>query len=140
MSGVRSVSKRLRFEREVVVVGEGGEGEGEGEGQVVVVDLENCGGVDGREVVQLYVTDLVSSVTIPRQQLKAFRSVHLAASERVTLRIPIGLSDLALVSRDLRYVVESGLFEVNVGGTSDLSQCLKGVFEVKVKGGVVECR
>lgn len=124
----------LRFEKEVV------NGES-GEGQVVVVDLENSGGVAGIEIVQVYVTDLVSSVTVPRQQLKAFRSVRLAPSERVTLQIPLSLSDLALVSRDLRYVVESGLFEVYVGGTSDLSQCLKGVFEVKVQGGrgVVEC-
>lgn len=90
------------------------------DGEVVIaVTVKNVGEYDGDEVVQLYTHDLVGSVTRPVKELKGFRRLSLAAGEsaRVTFTLPAALT--AFYDRAMRYVVESGAFEVLVGSASD---------------------
>ncbi|MFL9484199.1 glycoside hydrolase family 3 N-terminal domain-containing protein [Chitinophagaceae bacterium LWZ2-11] len=85
----------------------------------VTVDITNAGSREGKEVVQLYVNDLVSSVATPVQQLKAFKKVSLQTAEtkQVILRIPI--QELYLYNKDYKKVVEPGEFELQLGSSSD---------------------
>ncbi|PCH41789.1 hypothetical protein WOLCODRAFT_177550 [Wolfiporia cocos MD-104 SS10] len=81
----------------------------------VTVTATNTGNVDGKEVVQVYMTDVVSSVVTPNQFLVAFTKVFIPAgnSERVTIQI--NSTQLGLWSLDNEWVVEPGNFTVKVG-------------------------
>ena len=83
------------------------------------VEVANTGDRDGKEVVQLYVRDLVSSVATPVQQLKAFKKVEIpaGASTRVQLEVPV--EELSLINAQMQRVVEPGAFEIQVGSASD---------------------
>ncbi|MGM9803852.1 MAG: glycoside hydrolase family 3 N-terminal domain-containing protein [Muribaculaceae bacterium] len=83
------------------------------------VKLRNAGKREGKEVVQVYVRDVVSSVVTPVKQLKAFAKVNLAAGEVRTVRLAIPVADLALYNREMRRVVEPGEFELQIGSASD---------------------
>jgi beta-glucosidase len=84
----------------------------------VLAEVTNTGAREGTEVVQVYVRDLVSSVTRPVKELKGFRKVSLAAGETATVEIPLGPDALAFHDVDMRYVVEPGDFAVMVGTSS----------------------
>lgn len=85
----------------------------------VKVQVRNTGQKTGKEVVQLYVRDLVSSVVTPVKQLKAFAKPELKPGEQkeVTLRVPV--SELCLIDKDGNPFLESGEFEIQVGNASD---------------------
>lgn len=85
----------------------------------VTLQVQNTGKADGQEVVQLYVTDLVSSVATPVLQLKAFAKVDVKAggSKAVTLQLPI--SELSLWNRQMKPVVEPGEFMIRIGSSSN---------------------
>lgn len=85
----------------------------------VNVTVKNTGKVDGKEVVQVYVRDLVSSVATPKQQLKAFDKVLLKAGEskKITLKIPV--DELALYDESMKRIVEPGDFEIQIGTASN---------------------
>lgn len=84
----------------------------------ISVDVANAGDRDGEEVVQLYVRDLVASVTRPARALKGFQRIRLAAGERKTVTFALGPDALQLVDRRMKRVVEPGEFEVYVGSSS----------------------
>ncbi|UVI30623.1 glycoside hydrolase family 3 N-terminal domain-containing protein [Paenibacillus spongiae] len=86
---------------------------------VVSVDVTNTGAVAGAEVVQLYVSDRVSSVTRPEKELKGFRKIALEPGERRTVTFTIGAEQLQLIDRELRPVVEEGEFRILVGRHSE---------------------
>jgi beta-glucosidase len=85
----------------------------------VDVNIANTGNRDGKEVIQLYIKDKVSSVATPVQQLKAFRKVLIKANDhaKITLRVPV--SELGLYDERMQYVVEPGEFEVQIGNSAD---------------------
>ncbi len=85
---------------------------------VVRVDVTNTGARAGTEVVQLYVRDLVSSVTRPVKELKGFARVALAPGETRTVEIPITPAALAFWRIDRTFGVEPGEFAVMVGSSS----------------------
>ncbi len=85
----------------------------------ITVPVTNIGGVDGDEVVQLYVTDLVASVSRPQMQLRAFNRVNVKSGETAQVTLPLHKSDFALYDRDMNYVVEPGDFQISVGASSD---------------------
>lgn len=85
----------------------------------ISVTVTNSGGRDGAEVVQLYVRDLVGSVTRPVKELKAFRRVSLAAGASRQVSFALSRADLAFYGQEMRFVAEPGRFEVSVGGSSD---------------------
>lgn len=84
----------------------------------VTVTVHNTGTVDGKEVVQIYLTDVVSSVVTPNQFLAGFQKVFIPAGGSETVTIQINSTQLALWSLDNTWVVEPGDFAVKVG-TSD---------------------
>ncbi|MEJ2523309.1 MAG: glycoside hydrolase family 3 N-terminal domain-containing protein [Gammaproteobacteria bacterium] len=84
----------------------------------VEATLANTGGITAEEVAQLYVRDLVGSVTRPVRELKGFQRVRLGPGETVGLRFVLRAEDLAFYGRDMRLVTEPGEFRVWVGGSS----------------------
>lgn len=96
----------------------------------VAVDVGNSGGLAGAEVVQLYLNDIVSSVTTPLRQLRGFRKIHLQPGETRTVRFVLDPQDLALLDRNLEPVVEPGEFEVQIGRSCD-DILLRGRFRVR---------
>ena len=86
--------------------------------QNVEVTLANTGSVEGTEVVQLYVRDLVGSITRPVKELKHFQRVSLKSGESRKLEVEIPVSDLAFVGLDGVKKVEPGEFRLWVAGDS----------------------
>ncbi len=84
----------------------------------VLVDVTNTGARAGDEVVQLYIRDVVSSVTRPVKELKGFRRVSLQPGETQTVALPITPDSLAFYDIDMVYRVEPGEFRVMVGSSS----------------------
>ncbi len=80
--------------------------------------LANTGGVEGTEVVQVYVRDLVGSITRPVKELKHFQRETLKAGESRKLEVEIPVSDLAFVGLDGVKKVEPGEFRLWVAGDS----------------------
>lgn len=81
--------------------------------------LTNSGKREATEVVQLYVRDLVGSVTRPVKELKEFRRVTLAPGESVTVDFDLPVSELAFYGQDMQRNVEAGEFTLGIGPDSD---------------------
>ena len=81
--------------------------------------LKNTGSREGTEVAQVYVRDLVGSLTRPVKELKHFERVSLSAGESRTIKVSIPVSELAFFGLDGTYKVEPGDFQLWVSGDSD---------------------
>jgi beta-glucosidase len=101
--------------------------------------LSNVGKVAADEVVQLYTSDPVASVTRAVKELKGFLRVHLLPGDkkRVAFRLPTEL--LAFYDKDMNLVVEPGYFAVMIGSSSEDIR-LSGGFEVTGEAFVLQCR
>ncbi|MFZ0301129.1 MAG: glycoside hydrolase family 3 N-terminal domain-containing protein [Terracidiphilus sp.] len=84
----------------------------------VLVDVTNTGNREGSEVVQLYIRDVVSSVTRPVKELKGFKKVLLSPGESATVAIDITPASLKFFDINMKYVVEPGDFEIMIGTSS----------------------
>ena len=84
----------------------------------VLVDVKNTGKRAGTETVQLYIRDLVSSVTRPVKELKGFQKIALQPGETKTVSIEVTPDSLAFYDVKMKYVVEPGDFEIMVGSSS----------------------
>ncbi len=84
----------------------------------VLVNVTNTGNRAGTEVVQLYIRDLVSSVTRPVKELKGFCKVRLQPGETTTVAFDITPALLSFYDVDMKYVVEPGDFELMIGNSS----------------------
>jgi beta-glucosidase len=82
------------------------------------VHVTNSGTMDGQEVVQLYVEDVIASVAVPNKSLKGFKKVFIRAGETVEVKIPVKVQDLGLWDIRMKYVVEPGAFVFWVGASS----------------------
>jgi len=89
-----------------------------GDSVVVSVEVRNTGKVAGDEVVQLYLHDVLSSVTRPVKELKGFRRVTLAPGESKMLQFTLDRDAFALWNQEMKRVVEPGAFEIMVGPNS----------------------
>jgi beta-glucosidase len=85
----------------------------------VSLDLSNVGSTDGTEVVQLYIRDLVGSVTTPVMALKGFSRVHLAAGETKKITMTLTPEHFSLIDIDMKRVTEPGEFILMLGSSSD---------------------
>jgi beta-glucosidase len=85
----------------------------------VSVDVTNTGNFDGKEVVQLYIRDLVGSVTRPIKELKGFQKIALKKGEKQTVTFDISVEELKFYNSDLQFIAEPGAFQVFVGTNSD---------------------
>jgi len=97
----------------------------------VFVDVKNVGNSEGSEVVQMYIRDLVSSVTRPVKELKGFTKIKLNPGESKTVSISILPEHLAFTNIDMKYVVESGDFEIMIGNSSRDEDLTKILLHVK---------
>jgi len=99
-------------------------------GQVgVSLEVQNTGGRAGEEVVQLYIRDVLSSITTPVKQLRGFEKVSLKPGEKKTVRFTLTAEDLALLNQRMEWVVEPGEFQVMAGHSSEDIR-LRGSFQV----------
>lgn len=89
-----------------------------GEPLTASVTITNKGARDGEEVVQLYVRDLVGSVTRPVKELKGFQKISLKKGEKRTLRFTLTDADLAFTRQDMSWGSEPGAFKLWIGPSS----------------------
>ena len=94
----------------------------------IIVTIKNIGQRDGKEVVQLYVRDKVSSVVTPIKELKRFSKVNIKSGETVQVLFELPMNELSLWDENMKEVVEPGEFDLQIGTASDqilLSKTIK---------------
>ncbi len=85
---------------------------------VLTADLKNNGTVSGEEVVQLYITDKVGSLTRPVRELKGFKKIFLEPGQSEQIRFEIPIRSLGFHNAKMDYVVEEGAFDIHLGNSS----------------------
>ncbi len=85
----------------------------------VSVDIINVGSVTGDEVVQIYISDEVSSITRPVKELKGFERITLLPGETKTVTFSITSKELRFLDINTNYIVGPGKFKIIVGGNQD---------------------
>jgi beta-glucosidase len=90
-----------------------------GESLTASVTVTNTGEYDGEEVVQLYVRDVVGSVTRPVKQLERFRKIRLEKGESQRVSFTLSDADLAFYRQDMTWGAESGAFKLYIGTSSE---------------------
>ncbi|MEO7265851.1 MAG: beta-glucosidase BglX [Ferruginibacter sp.] len=83
------------------------------------IDIKNNSAVNGQEIVQLYIRDLVGSITRPVKELKGFQKLDIKAGETKTVTFTISPDDLKFYNSNLKYDWEPGEFEIMIGTNSD---------------------
>lgn len=91
--------------------------------------IKNTGSHAGAEVVQMYIRDLVGSVTRPVRELKGFQKVSIEPGQDYVVRFDIPVCNLGFTGLDMNYTVEPGDFKVWIG--PDSSSGLEGNFKIK---------
>ena len=86
----------------------------------VSVDITNTGDYDGKEVAQLYIRDVVGTVTRPVKELKGFQKIFIKKGETKTVSFTISVEDLKFYNANLDFVAESGEFQIAIGTNSDV--------------------
>lgn len=89
-----------------------------GEKLTVKVTVSNTGNFDGEEVVQLYIRDMVGSVTRPVKELKGFQKIFLKKGESKEVSFTLNPEDLKFFNANLKWINEPGEFRVMVGPNS----------------------
>lgn len=81
----------------------------------IITNVKNIGDFDGKEVVQLYIRDVLASAMRPIRELKAFQKIFIKKGETVSVKFEIGFQELGFYNEVGEYIVEKGTFEVFVG-------------------------
>lgn len=89
---------------------------GPGDELAITVDISNTGDRTGKEIAQLYISDLVASITPPVRRLRGFQKIELKPGQTQTVTFTIRPQDLAFVGRDNEWITEPGEFMVQIGG------------------------
>ncbi|SDK75308.1 beta-glucosidase [Pedobacter sp. ok626] len=89
-----------------------------GESIIASIEVKNTGAFEGKEVVQLYIQDLVGSSTRPVKELKAFQKISLKPGESKTVIFKITEEDLKFYNTALKFIAEPGDFKIYIGGNS----------------------
>ncbi len=89
-----------------------------GDSTIVHCKIKNTGMMDGEEVVQLYIRDLVASVARPVKELKGFQRIFLKAGEEKDVTFLITPSLLKMLNDKMKWVVEPGDFRIMIGASS----------------------
>jgi beta-glucosidase len=95
----------------------------------VEVSIKNTGQKEGAEVLQLYLRDVKSSVVRPVKELKGFEKVRLSPGESRKVRFMLNPEDLSSYDRNMKRIVEPGIFHVMVGSSCEKIH-LEGNFEI----------
>lgn len=83
------------------------------------VTLTNTGNYDGAEVVQLYIRDIVGSITRPVKELKGFQKIYLKKGESKKVTFNISPEDLKFYNNELKFGWEAGDFDIMIGTDSE---------------------
>jgi len=86
------------------------------------VDVKNTGERVGEETVQLYVRDIVGSVTRPLKELKGYLKIQLNPGEAQTVTFVMSTDDLKFYNKNMEFVVEAGKFEIFIGANSSSTE------------------
>ena len=121
LSYTKFAFKHLRLAKKKIYIGESTR---------VLVDLKNIGKRPGTEVVQMYIRDLVSSVTRPVKELKGVQKISLRPGETQTVALNITPESLAFHDINMKYIVEPGEFEIMVGNSSHDADLQKVILTV----------
>ena len=100
-------------------------------GRKASVTVTNTGDYDGVEIVQLYIHDVVASITRPVKELKGFQRIHLKKGESREVTFEITDDLLKFYNSSLNYVLEPGDFEIMIGPDSSLKHLKKTVLTVE---------
>jgi beta-glucosidase len=102
-----------------------------GQAAAVSIDVENTGPLAGDEIVQVYVTDVVTSATWVNKALKGFARVYLEPGVKKTVRFELPWEAFQIVDAEGRSVVEPGEFEIDVGPSSRDGDLLKATLHAE---------
>ena len=91
---------------------------GSPESATVRCTVTNTGSVAGDEVVQLYVRDVLATLARPVMELRGFQRVHLQPNESREVRFHVGSEHLRMLDRDMKWIVEPGVFRLMIGASS----------------------
>jgi len=81
----------------------------------IKVDLTNTGNKDGKEVVQLYISDLFADITPSVKRLRGFEKIFLKSKETKTVTFKIDAKDIAYVNDKLKWTTQKGEFKLSIG-------------------------
>lgn len=95
------------------------------------LELKNTGQYKGKEIVQLYIRDMVSSVTRPIKELKNFKKVGLNPGQTKKVKFQLSSNDLKFYDKNMDYVLEPGEFEIMIGSSSQNIELKKSIRVVK---------
>lgn len=84
----------------------------------VSLSVKNIGAREGKEVVQLYVRDLFSSIVKPVKELKAFKKISVPKGETTKLTLSLPMKELMFFDKTNRWIVEPGDYEIQIGNSS----------------------
>ena len=90
-----------------------------GQTLTATITVTNTGKIEGTETVQLYLRDVVGSISRPVKELKGFELVELKKGETKTVTMTLTDKELGFFDNDGNYLVEAGTFKIMVGGSSD---------------------
>ena len=91
--------------------------------------VKNIGKIKGDEVVQLYIKDIVGSVTRPVKELKGFLRINLKPNQKKKIKFILSPEQLAFTDEEMQLIVEEGKYEVQIGASSEDIR-LKGNFNI----------
>lgn len=94
------------------------------------MDLQNIGELEGDEVVQLYLRDVYASMTRPEKDLAGFKRITLKPGEKKHLVFEIAASQMAFLDADMKWKIEKGTIEVEIGSSSNDIR-LTGAYKIK---------
>ena len=100
-------------------------------GRTASVIVKNTGNYDADEIVQLYIHDLVASITRPVKELKGFERIHLKKGESKEVKFEITDDLLSFYNYNLDYVLEPGDFEIMIGPDSSLEHLKKTILTIR---------
>jgi beta-glucosidase len=92
---------------------------GLGQSLKISFELTNTGRFEAEEVTQLYIRDLVGSVTRPVKELKRFKKIRLKPGENASISYELSTDDVAFYGRENKLITEPGKFHLWVGGSSE---------------------
>ena len=96
------------------------------------MEVKYSGGRAGTEVVQLYINDVVATLTRPVKELKGFKRVSLDAGETARVSFELGINQLGFYNHDMKYIVEPGEIKIMLGSSSEDIR-LEGKFDISGK-------
>lgn len=95
---------------------------------IATVDITNTGDIEGKEVVQLYVSDPISTILTPVKQLKAFKKIAVMPGETQTLSLNVPFEELEFIDESGKRTLESGEYIVKIGRSSEDIKYEQSVF------------